>query len=315
MAIGSRIRGGLYGVAVGDALGATVEFMAQEIVQKRYGVLTDIIGGGWLGLAPGDWTEDTELTLAVASGIVQAPHDPVNAVGEEFLRWYKTNPSTAGTTIAAVFQQVIGGCSWHEAAYQLHCKTAHTAGNEALMRTLPVGLAYCERKELMDKTQAVAQMTHWDNRAVITCQLYSMLAYFLLGGKNIADSISAAHLWLAEHYPDREALQSLWLELKEKMAKPESTGYTVDTLACVLWALKSGADLEQAVIAAVNLGGNANTVGALTGGLAGVCYGFEAIPSRWLAKISPGQRERLDKAAASIKRLRGRMFMEDSYYS
>ena len=73
MNLGDRIRGGLYGVAVGMHLGR--QWLAKEIVQQRHGVLTDIVGGGWLRLVPGEWTDDTDMTLAVAAGIIQAPHD------------------------------------------------------------------------------------------------------------------------------------------------------------------------------------------------------------------------------------------------
>ena len=307
MNLGDRIRGGLYGVAVGDALGATVEFMAKEIVQQRHGVLTDIVGGGWLRLVPGEWTDDTDMTLAVAAGIIQAPHDPVNSVGEEFLRWYKTSPPDVGTTIAAVLHKVSRGHSWHEGAYQLHCETSHTAGNGALMRTLPVGLAYCEQMELMDKAQSIAQMTHWDERAVFTCQLYCLLVYYLLSEKSFTDSLASAYSYLARKCPDKEALLTMRAELEQRMAAPDPTGYSVDTLACVLWALQSADNLEEAVIAAVNLGGDADTVGAVTGGLAGVHYSFETIPERWLKKFSPCQREQLDRTAERLLAVRSQV--------
>lgn len=91
------------------------------------------------------------------------------------------------------------------------------------------------------------------------------------------------------------------------MAAPDPTGYSVDTLACALWALQSADNLEEAVIAAVNLGGDADTVGAVTGGLAGVHYGFETIPERWLKKFSPRQREQLDRTAERLLAVRSQV--------
>lgn len=307
MNICDRIRGGLYGAAVGDALGATLEFMGKEIVKQRYGVLTDIIGGGWLRLAPGEWTDDTEMMLAVAEGILQAPQDPVHAIGDGFLRWHKTNPPDVGTTIAAVFQKVGMGESWHEAAHNLHCQTAHTAGNGALMRTLPIGLAYSRQKDIMAQAQAIARMTHWDERAAFTCQLCCLLAYYFIVGKSFAEGLNLARLDLTKYWADNEDFLEMWTELEQKMDAPEPTGYTVDTLACALTALQSSGTLEEAVVSAVNEGGDADTVGAVTGGLAGVYYGFAAIPERWVKKFGSQQRERLDSAAESITNLRSQL--------
>lgn len=304
MDIKDKVKGGLYGVAVGDALGATLEFMGRDIVEERYGVLTDIIGGGWLKLTPGEWTDDTEMTLAVAEGIARAPHDPINTIGEEFLRWYKTGPKDVGTTCAAVFNKVRRGLSWHQAACQLHAETAHTAGNGALMRTLPVALAYPKLEDVVEKARQIAQMTHWDERAALTCQLYCLAAYFLTAGEDFHQSLDSARLYLTQHLKNIEPFVPMWTELTCKMSKPEPTGYTVDTLACALWALQSTCTLEEAVISAVNLGGDADTVGAITGGLAGVCYGLAAIPERWVEKFSSEQRERLDSVAERLLAVR-----------
>ncbi|RAK20382.1 ADP-ribosylglycohydrolase [Anoxybacillus vitaminiphilus] len=87
-----RIKGGLFGVAIGDALGATTEFMSAEEIRGTYGKVTDIIGGGWLDLLPGEVTDDTAMTIAVAKGIIRNKENPIAAIGEEFLKWYKTNP-------------------------------------------------------------------------------------------------------------------------------------------------------------------------------------------------------------------------------
>jgi len=148
--------------------------------------LTDIVGGGWLRLVPGEWTDDTDMTLAVAAGIIQAPHDPVNSVGEEFLRWYKTSPPDVGTTIAAVLHKVSRGHSWHEGGLSVALARHPTPPvTGALMRTLPVGLAYCEQMELMDKAQSIAQMTHWDERAVFTCQTLLLIGILFIKRKKL----------------------------------------------------------------------------------------------------------------------------------
>ncbi|HHV07264.1 MAG TPA: ADP-ribosylglycohydrolase family protein [Firmicutes bacterium] len=304
MNIDERVQGGLYGVAVGDALGATLEFMGKEIVKERYGVLTDIIGGGWLELMPGEWTDDTEMMLAVAVGIDHDFRNPVDAIGIEFLRWHKTNPPGVGTTCAAVFHKVRMGLSWHEAAQQLHRETSHTAGNGALMRTLPVALAYSKPEDIVEQACSIAQMTHWDQRAAFTCQLYCLLAHYLIAGDRFRDALRSAYSYMAECLPDDTGLEPMKTELEQKMADPQPTGYTVDTLACALQGIESSSSLEDAVISVVNQGGDADTVGAITGGLAGVYYGFKAVPKRWLQKFNLQQRKRLDDAAERMLKVR-----------
>ena len=90
--IDSGIKGGLYGVAVGDALGGTTEFMSAGDIRAQYGYLQDIIGGGVWGLAPGEVTDDTMMTLCVAEGILQNPADPEEPIGRLFLEWYQSRP-------------------------------------------------------------------------------------------------------------------------------------------------------------------------------------------------------------------------------
>ncbi|MEK4223505.1 ADP-ribosylglycohydrolase family protein [Bacillus sp. FSL W8-0116] len=84
-----QIRGGLFGAAVGDALGATTECMNKEEIQEKYGKIKTIIGGGWLALDPGEVTDDTDMMIAVANGITQSPENPIPAIGEEFLTSFR----------------------------------------------------------------------------------------------------------------------------------------------------------------------------------------------------------------------------------
>ncbi|KAF1084758.1 ADP-ribosyl-(dinitrogen reductase) glycohydrolase [Sporotomaculum syntrophicum] len=132
-----KIKGGLYGVAVGDALGATLEFMDQQQIKQKYVQLRDIVGGGWLNLAPGEWTDDTEMTLAVAEGVLMDPYAPISHVGERFLEWLNTNPSDVGNTISAAHLEYLNLKDWHMAALRIHDKGMQTAGNGALMRNTP----------------------------------------------------------------------------------------------------------------------------------------------------------------------------------
>jgi ADP-ribosyl-[dinitrogen reductase] hydrolase len=280
-----KIRGGLYGLACGDALGATVEFMSKAEIKNSYGMLRDIIGGGWLNLRPGDWTDDTEMTLAVAEGII-------------------------GSTIRAVFHTYDRVKDWHKAAEQVHNYHGMTAGNGALMRTLPLAFAYKDTEVLYISCIEVARMTHWDPEAGLTCYLYCLTAQSCFKGLEFLEAYNNALTLLQELNPageigdaakglvDKFTKVTSW---SEKALKP--TGYTVDTLSCALWCVATTTTFEQAVVKAVNLGGDADTVGAVAGGLAGIIYGYEGIPARWIGKFGDWQNKRLENVVEALMRL------------
>ncbi len=310
-----RVRGSIYGAAVGDALGATVEFMPQAEIRRRYGVLKDIVGGGWLNLQPGEWTDDTEMMLAVAEGIIADPEDPVPHIGDAFLRWEQSNPpDIGGTTRAAFFKfrtlkkDISAKERWFKAAQDIHARAGHTAGNGALMRTLPVGIAYRDPETIYRQAVDIARMTHWDIRAGLTCAIYSIAVQNILTGEeNEYVALSSAGRTIRRIDTEHEE------ELKEILGAPimrdgsnlRPTGYTVDSFHCAVWAFITSKDFEDAVVRAVNLGGDADTIGAIAGGLAGAYWGYEAIPDRWLEKFTPEQRAKLDRAAEGLLKVAG----------
>jgi len=307
-----KIKGGLYGVAVGDALGATLEFMDQQQIKQKYGQLSDIIGGGWLNLAPGEWTDDTEMTLAVAEGVLMDPYAPTFHVGERFLAWLNTSPPDVGNTISAAHLAYLNLKDWHKAALSIHDKGMQTAGNGALMRTLPVAFMYREPADIYKMSMAIARLTHWDPEAGLTCFLYCLLVRDILNGTR--DKLQAWHnardkflSHTARQYAG-EAESLIWLAFDEIQFRPKErlkpSGYTVDSLACALWCFFRSKSFAEALVGAVNLGGDADTIGAITGGLAGVYWGYKGIPERWLTKFSSYQVARLDSVADAFKKVK-----------
>jgi ADP-ribosyl-[dinitrogen reductase] hydrolase len=135
-----RIKGGLYGVAVGDALGGTTEFMSTREIEAKFGYLTEIIGGGVWDLEPGEVTDDTMMTLCVAAGIIENPAEPMEAIGRLFMEWYQSRPKDIGNIIRHVFRIYEG--DWLEAAFIAHMDMGQSGGNGSLMRCLPAALAY-----------------------------------------------------------------------------------------------------------------------------------------------------------------------------
>jgi ADP-ribosyl-[dinitrogen reductase] hydrolase len=295
---------------------------AEQINTHFGGQLKDIIGGGWLHLKPGQWTDDTDMTIAVARGILANPEDPIEEIGKNFLAWMATDPPDIGSTIRAALRQYkadeprgpIDGSKWHQAANAVHMSGMKTAGNGALMRTLPVALAYEDPEVVYKMAIAIARMTHWDIQAGMTCAIYcNLVRGFLMCPES--DNLEAM-LWgsMTERF-NPEALnvrtmirsrirdQVLTGPLDKCPASP--TGYTVDSLICALWSLVGTKSLEECIIKAVNLGGDADTIGAIAGGLAGVYYGYEAIPERWLDKFTAQQKKQLDDVTNWMLAVRG----------
>ncbi|MDI3328893.1 MAG: ADP-ribosylglycohydrolase family protein [Alicyclobacillaceae bacterium] len=300
-----RVKGGLYGVAVGDALGATVEFMSREEIRRTYGTLRDILGGGWLGLRPGEWTDDTEMTLAVAKGIAADPDHPIPHIGRAFTEWKETDPPDIGNIVRTVFRiwetAGLNHEQWHIAAERAHRElNGMSAGNGALMRTLPVGAAYRSGEDVYRRAVEIARLTHWDRKAGWTCAIYSLAVRNMIDGETDRRKAFAGAVRRAQEIAgdDFDEIGDIPLQTREQDLRP--TGYTVDSFRCAVWAFFEAGDFEDAVVRAVNLGGDADTIGAITGGLAGVFWGFEAIPPRWLEKFDSEQRARLDRAAAEL---------------
>jgi len=288
-----RAKGSMYGVAVGDALGAPLEFMSQEDIIAKHGMLrvNKMLGGGWLNLEPGQTTDDTDMTLAVAEGIMKRYHrhsidDVVEKVGEGFIAWHHSRPKDIGHTCRVVIEaaemnitknEMKPSSAWRFCSEMYDIKNNHmSGGNGALMRTVPVGIAYSDWNETMIAARAIAQMTHWDGAAAVMVGDYSRVINRLVRGADFGEI-------------DR-------LRLKYG-ASTKSTGYSFDSLGCALWATLGaiGAeDFEESLVRVVNLGGDADTAGAITGGLVGAASGFDAIPERWVNALPKPITDRID---------------------
>ncbi|WP_334074217.1 MULTISPECIES: ADP-ribosylglycohydrolase family protein [Paenibacillus] len=287
--IHSRIKGGLYGVAVGDALGGTTEFMNAREIRAQYGYLREIVGGGVWGLAPGEVTDDTMMTLCVAEGILHNPADPEEPIGRLFLEWYHSRPKDIGNIIRHVFEHYEG--SWKEAAFYAHMDLGQSGGNGSLMRCLPVALAYREPAEIERVTVMQSRMTHYDQRCNEACVIYNRIADRLLRGEELGDAIR------------REVAGTEYEGLIEQEPDCGPSGFVVHTFRWVLHILLTAPDFSAVVERAANLGGDSDTIGAIAGGLAGIYFGYEGIPSKYAEAVLI--RERLDQVALRLAALRG----------
>jgi ADP-ribosyl-[dinitrogen reductase] hydrolase len=295
-----RIEGGLLGLAAGDALGASCEFLTPDQIRDFYGRHTEISGGGVLGWRPGQGTDDTDLTYAVARAYLDGY--TLDGVAANLLAWYERNPRDVGRTTRAALMHIRDGGDPRasgEAALRWFGEEA-AAGNGALMRALPTGLVRRDPATRRAEALEIAAITHVDQRCLSASVAYCDLAACLLDGFTATEAIE----WALDQ-PDLHDQVRARLEgaAGQTLGALRPTGYVLDTLEIAAWAILQPATLEEILIEVVNLGDDADTTGAVAGGLLGVRDGANSIPERWLAKLE--YLERLRACVAPLASLRG----------
>ena len=286
----------LFGVAVGDALGVPVEFDSRKIIREN--PVTDMIGFGTYNLPAGTWSDDSSLTFCLAEALTQKFN--LNAIGQNFVKWYNDNFWTPqgnvfdiGIATRRAIAQLAGGVQPDLAGGS----DESSNGNGSLMRILPL-LFYLNDKPIEERfnlTKQVSAITHGHIRSIIACFYYLEFARQILEGKekieiyrNLQSEITTFLISISIN-PKEIALFDRLLKndiYKLPEEKIYSSGYVLHTLEASIWCLLSTDSFEEAVLQAVNLGEDTDTTGAVTGGLAGLLYGLNSIPEKWLQKIA-----------------------------
>ena len=294
-----KIAGALFGVAVGDALGGPVEFMSPDQIAAKYGRLDRMVGGGWLSLEPGEITDDTQMTLCVAEGIVEAPQAPIQSIGRRFIEWANAGPKDIGGACAHSIHnaQRIGGAAptaaeWEAAGKATqHAQGRPVEGNGALMRNVYPGLFYSSAVQAVTIAQRIAKMTHAGDRSTEACILYARMVHLLTASESQAQDTQTPREFLAERcraVPEYAAAAAAPEFIRGRLG-----GWVVDAMRIAVGSVATTGSFREAVVTAVNLGGDADTNAAITGGLAGAWYGYDAIPAEWIEALTPDVREKL----------------------
>ncbi|WP_027365114.1 ADP-ribosylglycohydrolase family protein [Desulfotruncus alcoholivorax] len=283
------IKGSFWGAAVGDALGGALENMSSEEIANRHGTVTEILGGGWLDLQPGEYTDDTQMIIMVAEGILANPAYPIEEIGRRFLRWYYSNPRDIGTTTARSFESYLRCGSWKEASVITAKSLNKLDSNGALMRTLPVTFAYWNNpRDMAYWSVDIASMTHHSQESAACCIFYNYLvgvAACLKGNKRELFTKSLQFTDEQCARLDINPASFFWYVVKAVQSGAVNIipkGKALDTLGATLQCFLHTETFEEALVKVVNLGGDTDTAGNIMGGLAGAYYGYEAIPKRWL---------------------------------
>jgi ADP-ribosylglycohydrolase len=274
-----RAVGAVIGSAVGDALGAPFEFGPEGAFSARFprpGHGGEMCGGG--GWDPGEATDDTQMAVLVAESLLERGGlDPAD-VFHRFRRWAAAGPKDIGLQTEAV---LTGGDPWDTAATRHFQVSQRAAGNGALMRAAPSAVYFARhgRAATLDAARRLSALTHGDAAAWEgTAVLHELVRVALAGG----DPLGAVPEALAALHPDHRERYAVVLDPGWHPDRAtEFNGAVWPCLGSAVWALRTTGSYEEAVRAAVDLGGDTDTVGAVTGALAGAVYGIGAVPERW----------------------------------
>nr|WP_137830562.1 ADP-ribosylglycohydrolase family protein [Methylobacterium sp. L1A1] len=276
-AIRDRALGALFGLAVGDAIGTTVEFRQRG----SFDPITDMVGGGPFNLKAGEWTDDTSMALCLADSLIA--HDGLNErdLLERFCRWFRDGENSVRGHCFDIGNVTATALTRFEQTGDIHAGPTDrmTAGNGSLMRLSPVALRYWNDPDrLRDAARRQSYTTHGAHEAVDACEAFSTILTAAIQGKPLTDVLSPSYdhplcdgvgaiingSWKGKHRDDIR-----------------SSGYVLHSLEAALWCVGSSGSFSEAVLKAVNLGDDADTTAAITGQLAGAFYGLSGIPERW----------------------------------
>jgi ADP-ribosyl-[dinitrogen reductase] hydrolase len=288
-----RILGGILGVAIGDALGVPVEFSSRASLDEN--PVTGFREYGSHNQPAGTFSDDTSLTLCLADALCDGID--YHRIGAKFIAWLNEGLWTTDgkafdvgiTTREAIGNLMLGS------APEMAGPTEETAnGNGALMRILPLAFytADAEEDERRRRAFEISAMTHGHPRSKIACWLYCEISRNLFRGTNRADAIDLAYVTV-DAWQNANGGNSQWhhfARCTSAMATANretirSTGYVIDSLEAAIWCLLNGNTFEECVLLAVNLGRDTDTVGAITGGLAGVYFGLKGIKPQTVQSI------------------------------
>ena len=243
----AQLRDGIYGLAVADALGVPYEF-------KKRGTFTckEMVGFGTWNQEAGTWSDDTSMTLATCKSIRDKGCIDLEDIRKNFESWlYKGAFTAHGETFD------VGNTTQEAISLGHGLDDFYSNGNGSLMRILPLAFTGATDQEIRD----VSALTHGHEIAQKACVDYIHIARKLMAG------------------------EGLGLKMDQEEDQIESSGFVLHTLEASLWCLARTSSYKEAVLKAINLGDDTDTTGAVTGGLAGIIYGYEAIPKDWIDQL------------------------------
>lgn len=289
----NKLYGGIFGFCVGDMLGVPVEFSSRE--ERKKDEVKELRAYGTYHQPFGTWSDDTSMTLCLIDAINQG--FSLDKLMRNFVMYYSKALFTPNgevfdigiSTQSAIERMILG-------IEPINCGGIEESdnGNGSLMRILPIAFLkqQLDDEKFIKLIEDVSTLTHGHNRTKLACIIYTVFVSELIQGKEkkkaFDKAIAFVNKFCKEKYLDefknfKKIISGEIIEYSEKSIK--STGYVIDTLEAVVWLFFNSTSYEEAVLKAVNLGGDTDTIAAIVGGLSGIYYGINNIPNRWVQNI------------------------------
>jgi len=281
-----RARGVLLGLACGDALGRPVEFASAEEISAEHGRLDEMVGHGTWNQPAGTITDDTEQALCIARSLVELQtFDPAD-VAERFVAWYDSGPFDIGRMTMKSLSRLKHGDGWDEAGQHVweQSREGQNAGNGSVMRCPPLAIPYATDRDLLaEVSRQSSQITHTDPRCTEGCAILNLTVAGLL--EDVDTPLQDALDYAGVDAPDELVAALQPVARGDAPSTLETSGYVVHSLQTALHDGLFADSAEEAIVTAVNRGGDTDTIGAIAGAVAGARFGASQLPDRWLGAI------------------------------
>ena len=281
-----RALGALLGLAVGDAVGTTIEFSPKP----ARAVLHDMVGGGPFGLDVGQWTDDTSMALALGDSLLACPGLDPEDLMRRFVAWHRNGDYSCTGECFDIGSTTVSALRRYERTGEPFAGSTQpdTAGNGSIMRFAPVAIRHWrDPKELVRVARDQSRTTHGAPEAVSACETLAKLLSMSIRGTSLPDLVAC-----------KAAHKIRGFRVGQPRREVQGSGYVVESLHAALWAVSRTSNYRDAVLMAANLGRDADTTAAITGQIAGALYGASAIPAEWLDRLA--WRDRIKKIAGDL---------------
>ena len=290
------IKDGIIGLAIGDAMGVPLEFLSREKLQQN--ITIDMKGYGTHNVKEGTWSDDTSMTLAFMDSYIEHGKIDYEDIMIKFNMWYRRGMYTTDGNVFDIGNTCYNAINkyYEYDINPIECGSddIYSNGNGSLMRILP--LAYIiyynnisDEKEIYTLVKNISSLTHRNDISVLGCYIYIMYVLSLLNGKDKIESYRYIRN-LKYDFFEKQTINMYERILESDISKLNmedilSSGYIVHSLEASLWSILTTNSYDDAIIKSINLGEDTDTIGAITGSIAGILYGYETFPNKWITKM------------------------------
>lgn len=278
-----RFRGCLLGLAVGDAVGTSVEFRPRGSFKP----LTDMIGGGPFHLRAGQWTDDTSMALCLATSLVECNGFDAHDQMERYCKWAETGYLSSTGTCFDIGNTVASALRRFRQTGDPFAGSSdpNSAGNGCIMRLAPIPMFFFPDWEAVEQFAGESsRTTHGAKECLDACRLLARIICCALSGRP-KDEVVLGH---SKIFVGSEKIVAIARGAYQEKSEGEirGSGYVVDSLEAAMWCFVHTHSFEDAILTAANLGDDADTTAAVCGQVAGAYYGAGQIPATWVKRLA-----------------------------